>query len=195
MIRYDVMIYGICKNVHSTQWLQQSHISLYSADKNHLPVWPLPWATTGLSPVRRFCNRGEVDGSSVASHCGCSYGRRCGKQALKYKRCVSLVTRCAFFCWANYANCQILAIWKIIKSLSTLFMLSSLIHALEDATVCVQEKWEGPALPCSCYQEVVQPHLAPHRQWISKNENNSQDSTSNSKPPKPPFTNWFKWPD
>lgn len=48
--------------------------------------------------------------------------------------------------------------------ISELSMFSSLIHALENATVCVQEKWEGPALPSSCYQEVVQPHLAAHRQ-------------------------------
>lgn len=69
---------------------------------------------------------------------------------------ICLATRCAFFCWAN---CHILATWKLQK-ISELSMFSSLIHALENATVCVQEKWEGPALPSSCYQEVVQPHLA-----------------------------------
>ena len=70
------------------QSLQLGSISLYIADKNHLPVWPLPWATTGISPVKRFRSRGAEVASKVESHWGCSSKKPTGLMRIKAMGCL-----------------------------------------------------------------------------------------------------------
>ena len=70
------------------QSLQLGSISLYIADKNHLPVWPLPWATTGISPVKRFRSRGAEVASKVESHWGCSSKKPTGLMRIKTMGCL-----------------------------------------------------------------------------------------------------------
>ena len=116
------------------QSLQLGSISLYIADKNHLPVWPLPWATTGISPVKRFRSRGAEVASKVESHWGCSSKKPTGLMRIKTMGCL----------WAVYGlsiGCP------------------GLIHALKYTAIGIQEQWEGPALPSPCNQEVVEAHL------------------------------------